>query len=92
MGSSDPFAACTLCPLDEVFLPPPLFPELESEAKSVWPLIQDPFEGSQLSGFSLTAVGSALAGCYGGEAPEEKERALWSLVRAGGGHKDLPHS
>lgn len=60
----------------------------DPESLSGW-TPRDPFEGSQLSGFSLSAVGSILAARRGGDEPEEKVTALWSLVRAGGGQE--PH-
>lgn len=43
-----------------------------------------PLEGSQLLEFYLSVVGSSLAAQCGGDEPEEKVTALWSLVRAGG--------
>lgn len=73
----DPFASCTMNPL--VNYSPELLPDLTpSEPEDAWGFPPDPFEGSQLSGFSLSAVGSAFSGRRGGEAPEERERTLVS--------------
>lgn len=47
----------------------------------------DPSEGSRLSRFSLSTVGAALSDCRKGEAPADRERTLWSLIRAGGGER-----
>lgn len=52
-----PFALCTFNSLDDQS-PAPVLPDLApSEVKESWGIPPDPFEGSNLSDFSLSAVG-----------------------------------
>lgn len=92
LDSSDPFAACVQ-PNDSDLVREEspisdLFPESDSCVdQHKWLPPQDPFKGSQLSGFGLSAVGAALAHCRPSDAPEDRECSLWTLVRAGGGQR-----
>lgn len=56
------------------------------------PSLLGPLEGSELSGFGLPAVGSALAACLAGEPPGDQEVLLWTLVCTGWGEcpKKIP--
>lgn len=47
----------------------------------------DPFVGSDLSGFSLSAVGAAVGGRHMTGSPESKEEALWRMVCSSDGSK-----
>lgn len=85
--AEDPSADCILnCSQEEGSQVPTLFPDLyPCEVGSSWP-VQNPFEGSHLLGFSLSAVGTALASHRRGLSKDCKQ-ALWSLVRSSGGDK-----
>lgn len=87
-GSSldDPFATCVMSPYEADPVPDQY---LVDDMQDSLPLLsappsRDPFQGLDLSGFSLSAVGAAV-GSRSADAPESKEAALWSLVRAGDG-------
>lgn len=71
---SDPFVECYLGLLEGSCVPL-CFPDCTpSMSESVWPVPPDHFEGSQLSKFSLSVVGSALAGRQTAEVRERNER------------------
>lgn len=77
----DPFAACILN-FDDHAEPYPVDNVLDSLSLLSASPSCDPFQGLDLSGFLLSAVGAALgARRYSGD-PELKEAALWTLVRS----------
>lgn len=61
---------------EDISLPPSHLASAFQPLPELTVLAADPFEGSALSGFSLPAVGSALATRPAGDAPAEKELSL----------------
>lgn len=79
-----PFAACILSFADHAE-PYPVDDMLDSLPLLLAPPSHDPFQRSDLSGFSLSTVGAALGARRSSGDPESKKAALRMLVRSGNG-------
>lgn len=73
--------------LEDVSPPPSLWGSVVPLDVSDMDNRHDPFEDSDLQGFSLALVGAALSVCLSTEGPSGQEALLWSMVWTGGDSK-----
>lgn len=85
MADANPFAVCVPSHQEELS-PLSVYPVddlIDNLSLISVPPMKDPFVGSDLTDFSLSAVSAAVGSRRSGDSLESEEEALWSMVQAG---------